>query len=139
MLLARMDEYGKAAWLGLTVLAFWIAWPLGLAIFAFLVGSGRTHAWREDTRVSRGRWFNLRDATGEGANWWSAAASHSSGNKAFDAYRKTELDHLEEQEKEFKAFLDRLRQARDKEEFDRFMAEQRQAVAKRPSFEQLGS
>lgn len=139
MLLARMDEYSKAAWLGLTVLAFWIAWPLGLTFFAFLVGSGGTRAWREDTRVLRDRWFNLRGATGEIASWWSAAASQSSGNNAFDAYRKTELDHLEGQEKEFKTFLNRLRQARDKEEFDRFMAEQQQAVAKRPSFEQLGS
>jgi len=139
MLLARMDEYGKTAWLGLTVLAFWIAWPLGLVIFAFLVGSGRTRAWREDTRVSRGLWFNLRGAAEGRASWSGAAASQSSGNNAFDAYRKTELDHLEEQEREFKAFLNRLRQARDKEEFDKFMAEQRQAVAKHSSFEQLDS
>jgi len=41
MLLARIDEYGKAAWLGLVVLAFWAAWPLGLAVFAFLMMSGR--------------------------------------------------------------------------------------------------
>lgn len=40
MLLARMDEYGRGAWLILTVLAFWAAWPLGFAVFAFLVGSG---------------------------------------------------------------------------------------------------
>ena len=31
MLLARTDEYGEAAWLGLAVLTFWAAWPLGVA------------------------------------------------------------------------------------------------------------
>lgn len=62
MLLARMDEYGMAAWLGLTVLAFWAAWPVGLAIFVFLVRSERTRTWREEARRAPGRWLNLRGA-----------------------------------------------------------------------------
>src|SRR3569623_1202419 len=33
---------------------------------------------------------------------------------------------LEEEQKEFRGFLDRLRQAKDKEEFDAFMAQHRQ-------------
>ena len=139
MLLARIDEYGKAAWLGLVVLAFWAAWPLGLAVFAFLMLSGRARAWRDELRHTPGRWFNLRSGAGVSASRSSGAASRSSGNDAFDAYRVAELSQLEEQEKEFKGFLDRLRLARDKEEFDKFMAEQRRAIAEQPLAEQHGS
>ena len=54
-----------------------------------------------------------------------AAAPASSGNHAFDEYRAETLRRLEEEQKEFGAFLDRLRFAKDKSEFDQFMAERR--------------
>ena len=50
----------------------------------------------------------------------------SSGNRAFDEYRVETLKRLEEEQTEFKDFLDRLRHAKDKEEFDQFMAQHRQ-------------
>ena len=53
-----------------------------------------------------------------GAPW-----SPSSGNRAFDEYRAETLRRLEEEQKEFRDFLDRLRMAKDKAEFDQFMAE----------------
>jgi hypothetical protein len=43
------------------------------------------------------------------------------GNAAFDAYRDDMLARLEAEQAQFVAFLDRLRHARDAEEFDRFM------------------
>ena len=49
----------------------------------------------------------------------------SSGNRAFDEYRTETLRRLEEEQTEFRDFLDRLRHAKDKEEFDQFMAQQR--------------
>ena len=49
----------------------------------------------------------------------------SSGNRAFDEYRADTLKRLEEEQVEFKNFLDRLRHAKDKEEFDAFMAQHR--------------
>ena len=49
----------------------------------------------------------------------------SSGNHAFDEYRAETLRRLEEEQKEFGSFLDRLRFAKDKAEFDQFMAERR--------------
>jgi len=49
----------------------------------------------------------------------------SSGNRAFDEYRSETLRRLEEEQREFKEFLIRLRQAKDKEEFDAFMAQHR--------------
>lgn len=47
----------------------------------------------------------------------------SSGNHAFDEYREETLKRLEDEAKEFQAFLKRLRHAKDKAEFDQFMAE----------------
>ena len=49
----------------------------------------------------------------------------SSGNRAFDEYRADTLRRLEEEQVEFRNFLDRLRHAKDKEEFDAFMAQHR--------------
>ena len=116
MLQAKLDEWGKPAWISLTVLAFLAAWPLGLAVLAYLAGSGRLQTWRAELP---GTWSNLR-ASGPGRAW-----GMSSGNRAFDDYRSETLRRLEEEQREFQAYLDRLRQARDKAEFDQFMAERR--------------
>jgi hypothetical protein len=45
----------------------------------------------------------------------------SSGNTAFDAYKTETLRRLEEEQHNFEAFLERLREAKDKAEFDQFM------------------
>ena len=54
----------------------------------------------------------------------------SSGNAAFDEYKRTQLARLEEErrklddeQKAFRDHLARLRKAKDQDEFDRFMAE----------------
>jgi hypothetical protein len=58
-----------------------------------------------------------------GGEWWGAP--RSSGNHAFDEYRTETLRRLEEEQREFREFLDRLRHAKDKAEFDQFMTERR--------------
>ena len=55
--------------------------------------------------------------------WWQP--SRSSGNRAFDDYREETLRRLEDEQREFRDFLARLRMAKDKAEFDQFMAERR--------------
>jgi hypothetical protein len=52
-------------------------------------------------------------------------AQSSSGNRAFDEYRTETLRRLEDEQREFMEFLERLRHAKDKAEFDQFMAERR--------------
>jgi hypothetical protein len=44
---------------------------------------------------------------------------------AFEEYREETLRRLDQEQKEFKAFIDGLRAAKDKVEFDQFMAERR--------------
>ncbi len=57
----------------------------------------------------------------------------SSGNAAFDNYRSETLKRLEDEQKEFTGFLERLRRAKDQAEFDQFMAERRDKPAGEPS------
>ncbi len=64
---------------------------------------------RADRFRSRGDWFG----------------PSSSGNRAFDDYRSETLKRLEEEQREFKDFLARLRFAKDRAEFDQFMADRR--------------
>ena len=64
----------------------------------------------------------MRSKMGGSAPWSSAPTS---GNHAFDEYRSDTLKRLEEEQREFREFLDRLRFAKDKTEFDAFMAERR--------------
>jgi hypothetical protein len=72
-----------------------------------------------------GRWHEHRERVREQARqWWAGdRQSASTGNRAFDEYRQDTLRRLEEEQREFQDFLDRLRQAKDKAEFDQFMAE----------------
>jgi hypothetical protein len=49
----------------------------------------------------------------------------SSGNHAFDDYKAETLRRLEDEQREFLEFLERLRHAKDKAEFDQFMADRR--------------
>jgi hypothetical protein len=62
---------------------------------------------------------------GAAERWGCGNYRASSGNYAFDEYRAETLRRLEEEQREFMTFLDRLRHAKDKAEFDQFMAEHR--------------
>ncbi|QBY00709.1 DUF2852 domain-containing protein [Rhodophyticola sp. CCM32] len=50
-----------------------------------------------------------------------APEPQSSGNASFDAYRDALMRRLEQEQAEFEGFLTRLREAKDKSEFDRFL------------------
>jgi hypothetical protein len=116
-LAARLDDFGTPAWIALTVVSFLIWWPLGLIVLGFLVGSGRLARF-----MGCGARHWQQHARGNPCGWWNARSA-SSGNRAFDEYRAETLRRLEEEQREFKEFLDRLRHAKDKAEFDQFMAE----------------
>ncbi len=135
-LAAQMDDIGKPAWIALTVVSFILFWPLGLLVLGFLIGSGRMACW---THGGTDRWQRrmermqrrMERMQGAAERWgcggYRASSGHrgSSGNRAFDEYRAETLRRLEEEQREFMAFLDRLRHAKDKAEFDQFMSEHR--------------
>jgi hypothetical protein len=120
----KVDEIGKPAWIGLLVLSFILFWPVGLALLAFLIWSGRMGCGRHgrsEFRQWKREWKEriVREAMGR---WHYTPAS---GNHAFDEYREETLRRLEDEQREFKDFLDRLRHAKDKVEFAQFMNERR--------------
>src|SRR2546421_8248990 len=116
-LAAKLDDLSNPAWIALTVVGFLIWWPLGLVALGYLVGSGRLARW---TGCGARHWqHHTHDNPG---GWWGMRSS-STGNRAFDEYRAETLRRLEDEQREFKEFLNRLRHAKDKAEFDQFMTE----------------
>ena len=137
-IVAKLDELGRPAWIALMILGFVFWWPFGLAMLAFIIGSGRMSCWnhhnmdRWQRKMERmqDKMERMRGRMGSGfgsADWWGHP--RSSGNRAFDEYRAETLRRLEDEQREFRDFLDRLRHARDKAEFDQFMAERRDRPA----------
>jgi hypothetical protein len=120
-IVARLDELGMAAWIGLMVISFILFWPVGLAVLAFLIWSGRMGCWKHGRA---GRWQQDMKARMH-ERWHGGRSNGSSGNWAFDEYRAETLKRLEEEQEEFRQFLERLRHAKDKAEFDDFMADRR--------------
>jgi uncharacterized membrane protein YgcG len=120
---AWLDDRGKGAWIAAMVVGFVVFWPVGLALLAYMIWSKRmfgkscTKSHRHDR--SREMFMNAR------------AAMRPSGNSAFDTYKAETLRRLEEEQAAFEAFLQRLRDARDKAEFDQFM-DDRAARARAP-------
>jgi hypothetical protein len=119
-LVQKIDDLGKPAWIALMVLGFIFFWPIGLAILAYLIWSGRMACGQNR---GPGRWYNSENSGPSWRSQWEArrAQRQSSGNRAFDDYREDMLRRLEDEQKEFKDFLERLRHAKDKQEFDQFM------------------
>jgi len=117
-------------WIVLTVLGFLLWWPIGLALLFFTLWSRRMgcrhwdgrHAerWQEKMERMQHKMERFRSRM-DGRGFYGS----SSGNRAFDDYRSDTLRRLEEEQAEFKDFLNRLRHAKDKAEFDQFMAERR--------------
>ena len=122
---AKLDEFGKPAWILLMILAFIWWWPLGLVLLAFMIGSGRMGCHSRWQYRMQEKMDDVRDKMDSArcGGWWGRAPS--SGNRAFDDYRAETLKRLEDEQREFRDFLARLRFAKDKTEFDAFMAERR--------------
>jgi hypothetical protein len=117
-------------WIVLMILGFIFWWPIGLIILGIVIGSrkmgcwsGRGYdRWHDNMQDKMDRMRTKMNSFGCG---WSGSGGRSSGNRAFDEYRSETLNRLEEEQREFREFLQRLRMAKDKAEFDQFMAERR--------------
>lgn len=105
-----LDDKGKGAWIAAMVLGFIFFWPVGLALLFYMIWSKRM--------------FNKSSCGPRSHRHAHHAAFKSSGNTAFDAYKAETLRRLEDEQGSFEAFLERLRAAKDKSEFDQFMNDQ---------------
>jgi hypothetical protein len=133
-------EYGKHhcgikkrpwSWaeIAIVVGGFIVFWPLGLVALGLKLFKGEL--WRGSSEIAA-PWKD-KSAQDMASKWggpWQAKWQPSSGNAAFDDYRKAQLERLEEErrklweeQKAFGEYLAKLRRAKDQDEFDRFMAE----------------
>jgi hypothetical protein len=159
-MVAKVDQFGRAGWLVLMIIGFIIFFPVGLAILAYMLWSGRMTSCRTDNRYryqysyrhgpdsnssfqSDSNWSpnsgwphrqkldRMMDKFERKAARWGFDMSRMgpgfrpTGNSAFDQYREDMIRRLEDEAQEFNDFLGRLRAAKDKEEFDQYMAERR--------------
>jgi hypothetical protein len=131
----------------LTVLGFMWWWPVGLVILGFLIARRKFGYWRRPMYAGDGTMLNWEhgkdrwdrkmvrmqekmermcsrvDRVRNRGDWFGPT---SSGNRAFDDYRSETLKRLEDEQRELKDFLGQLRFAKDRAEFDQFMAARRQ-------------
>ena len=121
----------RPAWTPLTialmVIGFIVYWPLGLVMLAYII-------WGERFNVPDDGAFRRKAEKAFGGCRRTArnaeSAMSSSGNAAFDEWRRREMDRIEAERRkldqmraDFDDYMNELKTARDREEFDRFMRE----------------
>jgi hypothetical protein len=120
------------------VLGFIMFWPIGLAVLGWKMWQRRSGYPGDIVSFGREKWDRFARWQGGAPRYahypWSGASygAGSSGNVAFDEWRAAELARLEAErrrlaaaEREFAEFMENLRRAKDREEFERFMSERR--------------
>ncbi|MGD0561574.1 MAG: DUF2852 domain-containing protein [Roseiarcus sp.] len=116
------------------ILGFIVFWPIGLAILAYKFWQRKTGG--EDLQTfATGKWNEARSAMAGASRSYSCgpwgrggSAGAPTGNSAFDEWRAGELARLEaerrkleEAQREFSEFVENVRKAKDREEFEGFM------------------
>lgn len=119
---AWLDRKGKFAWIAAMILGFILFWPLGLALLGYMIWSNRmfNRSSCQSRRMDR--------------DWGHRHGRHmgTTGNATFDAYKADALKRLEDEQEAFEAFIQRLREAKDKAQFDSFMEDRAQANRAQP-------
>ena len=128
------------------VLGFIVFWPIGLAILCNNFFQ-RHHGGPDLQTLAANKWQDARTMMASNAAWgpwgssWSCGRAarranryyaSPTGNAAFDEWRQAELVRLDEErrkldeaQREFAEYVEAIRRAKDREEFERFMAERR--------------
>ena len=131
----RCGSPGKGWEIAGIVLGFIFVWPLALAYLIWKLAGypvpneAKSFFERNFSRLGSG-WGN------RGAGAFRARPFSSTGNFAFEEYRRRELERLEaerrrldEEAHAFAEFVEELKRAKDRDEFDAFMAKRRQGPA----------
>jgi Protein of unknown function (DUF2852) len=121
------------------VLGFIVFWPIGLAILGYKFWQ-RRYGGPDLQTLATSKWQDARTMMSSNSSSWGCGAANRAsrtygaptGNAAFNEWRTAELARLDEErrkldeaQREFAEYSDAIRRAKDREEFDRFMAERR--------------
>ncbi len=137
---ARWRRHGGSRWTPFEIIAmvlgFIVFWPIGLAILGYKFWQSR-YGGPDLQTVATNKWQDARTMMASGS-WGCGGAmrrrfySPPTGNLAFDEWRTAELARLDEErrkldeaQREFAEYVEAIRRAKDREEFERFMAERR--------------
>lgn len=120
--------------IGAIIVAFIYWWPLAAAYVAWKVAGYPALAELRGF-AGRGLTWNAGAARSRFAAAFEAAnAGGVTGNRAFDDYRRSELDRLDaqrralqEESRAFAEFVEELKRAKDRDQFDAFMQKRRSA------------
>jgi hypothetical protein len=128
---------GYGRWSGFEILAmvlgFIVFWPIGLGVLGYKLWQKKMGGPDLQTVAERG-WGYARSTMASGPStskpWAYGFRAATSGNSAFDSWKAAELQRLEEERRkledahrEFAEFVENVRKAKDREEFERFMNE----------------
>src|ERR1700742_4388014 len=92
-------QWGPAT-IALMILGFVVFWPLGLAMLAYILFGERLRGFKRDmNQAADGMFAGCRHHRGRHRSYYST------GNVAFDDWRKAELERLEEERRK----LDEMR------------------------------
>lgn len=124
---------------GAVIGGFVLFWPLGIGALILKHRNGEIWPGAAAMQGPWSRWKSPQDVGDQarqawaGCGWKSGSSWRgyaSTGNAAFDEYRKAKLDELEAQRRKldeeraaFDDYLRKLRNAKDREDFERFMNE----------------
>jgi hypothetical protein len=111
------------------VLAFIWFWPLALA---YLVWKIMGYPKFDEAKAFLQSNFSRTASDFFGSRGPAGGFTSGTGNAAFEEYRRNELARLEEERRKldeearaFRGFVEELKRAKDREEFDAFMAKRR--------------
>jgi hypothetical protein len=148
---------GRGGWrpfeLAAMIGGFVLFWPVGLAILAW---KGWREGWWGPNARTEGQGLRMPWQGCGPRGWrrggddhaWSRELNRDSGNSAFEDYKSAELDRLQaeferlaREQREFAEHIEQLRRAKDKAEFDSFLASRRSPPAggKGPAPDESGS
>jgi hypothetical protein len=127
----------SAAEIATMIGGFVVFWPVGLAalglkLFRGEMWNGASHGVPPWSAYKTWKENNPQGFKPFADTKWNSTSSttSASGNAAFDAYKKEQLERLEaerrkldEEQKAFAEYVEKLRRAKDQDEFDRFMTE----------------
>lgn len=119
--------------IGAIVVSFIYWWPVGVALVAWkFAGYPALGELRGYAKRGAAGWEGGAARASRFARSFEAANRGATGNWAFEEYRKAELDRLDAQRRAlqdesraFAEFVEELKRAKDRDQFDAFMAKRR--------------
>ena len=141
---ARWRRRGGSRWSPFEIIAmvlgFIVFWPIGIAVLLYK-GWQHRYGGPDLQTLATSKFQEARSMMASNRSWGFGCGAMRSGgsfyapgtgNAAFDEWRSAELQRLDEErrkldeaQRDFAEYVDAIRRAKDREEFDRFMAERR--------------